>query len=663
MTETKRPGKDYLSLEAERSRYSLMLHITKDIFFEYSPSEDKLYLFNSPGEAKDAEYLDNLLHSIDNHTCELTPDTDKMKDILLSRPTMAREDELRLKLPPRNILQWYRVTVRYNSNSKTLIGNVHDINQAKEEVQQLKELNQIDPLSKVYNKATAIAIIERKLSERAPGEKCALAVLDIDNFKQVNDSFGHLYGDAVISMVAGTIKNLLDMGDVIGRFGGDEFFLFINDASPAELDSKLEKIRVTVYNMSAEMDISCSIGATVGVSPCSYPDLFAQADSALYRAKKNGKNRYEYFDGNYYEESISYADNIAENTTKDHSITETVLEIASKSKDPEGAIFNILRHVAVLLNLDSIEVLYYDVSDNRADLLFQYYRELNGQFNVVISDKKKGYYAHEDMVLLKEILCESQYVKYGESFKNRFTAKYRNVLAYSDGLAVIMASNVTPRDSVFCVMNFKDYNENREWTGKEIKDILDVEKIVAMYLNSTYTTTPREKAMEQKLAFMPSGAYTIPQFYEESGKLTHGVSSENRHLALVHFHIKGLYTMNRLHGRTMGSDFIDGFVRLLLSKDSSNRIVAQYTDINNIIMLMSHTDAAKAKADILNDMNEYSAEKNLPADSPLIIRAAFCPFEPGMVVGDAVEAAAYENLHSDSDENCIIDAVFQPLIK
>ena len=57
-------------------------------------------------------------------------------------------------------------------------------------------------------------------------EECAFIVLDIDNFKNINDTFGHLYGDAVIAMVAGSIKSTLDSEDIIGRFGGDEFLVY-----------------------------------------------------------------------------------------------------------------------------------------------------------------------------------------------------------------------------------------------------------------------------------------------------------------------------------------------------------------------------------------------------------------------------------------------------
>ena len=80
-------------------------------------------------------------------------------------------------------------------------------------------------------------------------EECAFIVLDIDNFKNINDTFGHLYGDAVIAMVAGSIKSTLDSEDIIGRFGGDEFLVYIDNTKPEKLERKLENIRLAILKM------------------------------------------------------------------------------------------------------------------------------------------------------------------------------------------------------------------------------------------------------------------------------------------------------------------------------------------------------------------------------------------------------------------------------
>ena len=657
-------NKGMSNLEMERSRYSLMLHITKDVFFEYNCDTDELLVFNSPIRGRDAAKVPGFLKSVEEGTTKLSPDLIPVKSLLSCRSEMPFSEELRLTMPPDYTTQWYRVTVKFFASANTVIGNIHNINKNKEEVAQLKEKTLIDPLSKVYNKSAAIEKINDALSAHVKGTKCAFAVLDIDNFKRVNDTFGHLYGDAVISMVAGSIKNLLDPDDIIGRFGGDEFFIFIDKTDAEAVEAKFESVRASVYSMGSETEMSISIGATLASGKCRYEDLFKQADSALYTAKKNGKNRVEFFDGNYHDKTISYADNPADNEKpgKEHSITETVLEIASKSKTSEAAVLTIMRQVATLMNLDCVEVLFYDVEENRADLLFQYYRELNGKFNVTISDKKKGYYAHEDMVLFKSLLMKHQCIIYTPEFKEQFTPKFRQVLSYSDDMSLVYVSNVTKFDGVFCVMSFKDFDKSRLWTPQELKDILDVEKIVAMHLNSAYTLTAREKTLENKLSFVESGAFTISRFYEESGKLTQNAYLNEGHLAAVHYTIKNYYPAMCKYGREKVNTFVNGFIQSLISFHDSSRIVAQYTDINNIIVLMGCEDVKSATDDLLHEMNAYT--KTQPENGfGLVIEAAVCLFDAGMTIGDAIDAARTASLSLNTKENAIVEAKFVPIVK
>ena len=151
----------------------------------------------------------------------------------------------------------------------------------------------------MLNRETSIEKIRERLKTQTMNEECAFIVLDIDNFKNINDTFGHLYGDAVIAMVAGSIKSTLDSEDIIGRFGGDEFLVDIDNTKPEKLERKLENIRLPILKMridkNDEKDISCSMGVTLGRGRVKYEDLFRQADSALYMAKTNGKNRFEYY--------------------------------------------------------------------------------------------------------------------------------------------------------------------------------------------------------------------------------------------------------------------------------------------------------------------------------------------------------------------------------
>ncbi len=123
----------------------------------------------------------------------------------------------------------------------------------------------------------------------------ALAVLDIDHFKRINDGFGHATGDSVLKVVAEEIRRGIRGGDVAARYGGEEFLVFLPESSLDSAVMVVERIRAAV---SARVDlpaaITLSVGVAVGVVGKDAVDaVFQQADEALYRAKRNGRDRVE----------------------------------------------------------------------------------------------------------------------------------------------------------------------------------------------------------------------------------------------------------------------------------------------------------------------------------------------------------------------------------
>ncbi len=152
-----------------------------------------------------------------------------------------------------------------------------------------------DSLTRLYNKkyiqTRAKEIIEKK------NEHAALFIMDIDNFKEVNDNFGHMYGDEVLARVAGVLLDVLADNGIAGRIGGDEFMGIIYNVKDKEMVRHiLRSIRSSVeylYSDTKGMNITCSIGAArCPEDGTSYDKLFNCADKCLYIAKDKGKNRY-----------------------------------------------------------------------------------------------------------------------------------------------------------------------------------------------------------------------------------------------------------------------------------------------------------------------------------------------------------------------------------
>jgi diguanylate cyclase (GGDEF)-like protein len=119
---------------------------------------------------------------------------------------------------------------------------------------------------------------------------------DIDHFKNVNDTYGHLAGDGVLKEVAARIKNSLRGFDVVGRYGGEEFLLILHKADLATARMVAERIRSRIVATpidlpSALLDITISMGVAMAKSDEDVNSLVERADKALYNAKENGRDQ------------------------------------------------------------------------------------------------------------------------------------------------------------------------------------------------------------------------------------------------------------------------------------------------------------------------------------------------------------------------------------
>lgn len=160
-----------------------------------------------------------------------------------------------------------------------------------------------DPLTGLYNRRYALPHL-RKLAERSAqsGKKLAIMLVDIDHFKRVNDTYGHLIGDAVIAGVAERLKDGLRAVDLLARIGGEEFLIALPETTEAKAQAAAERLRARVQSTPFDLcdgngavSVTLSIGVTVSDGSSDLPDevdsLLARADAALYAAKSSGRNQ------------------------------------------------------------------------------------------------------------------------------------------------------------------------------------------------------------------------------------------------------------------------------------------------------------------------------------------------------------------------------------
>ncbi|OSM00106.1 PAS domain-containing protein [Magnetofaba australis] len=184
-----------------------------------------------------------------------------------------------------------------------LIGISTDITEVVTLKNKFHDMARLDALTGALSRAFFLEKAETALkAAQRRHNTLALAVIDLDHFKQINDAHGHQFGDRYLTTAASAFQNALREGDFLGRMGGDEFLIIIQDANATQMARSLSRIHAALSRITLtapngeELRISASIGAALSWSDCDIDALTAHADAALYRAKAAGRNCWRAYD-------------------------------------------------------------------------------------------------------------------------------------------------------------------------------------------------------------------------------------------------------------------------------------------------------------------------------------------------------------------------------
>jgi len=211
------------------------------------------------------------------------------------------------------------------------------------EVSDIRSKSYQDVLTGLWNRAYTENAVNEMISQEKKG---ALFMLDMDNFKAVNDNYGHIAGDETLKVFAGTLKKFAGEGDILCRIGGDEFMIFVKGVTEkSELSSRAADIISDFQKKFAALsfEIECSVSIGIAQTPedgLEFNKLYNSADKALYYVKQNGKNAYHFFSDKLQKEK-SRAGKIVD--------LKYINSVMSRTDDGQGAYF---------LDIDSFHHVY-----------------------------------------------------------------------------------------------------------------------------------------------------------------------------------------------------------------------------------------------------------------------------------------------------------------
>lgn len=481
-------------LEMEKERYKIVAQLSDEIMFEYIIKEDKMIrsekytdMFSRPSTQEN--YIENI-----RKTEYIHPD-DREKFLSIHEkfsqgiPTLEYQARY---INAENEYIWLEVkgTTIYDSDRKPYktIGKAVNISKQMQEIQELKEKSSRDSLTKLYNKMSTHSYIDDYIQSEGGNLVHALLMVDIDNFKAVNDNLGHVFGDAVLSEISLRIKDLFLPTDIIGRIGGDELIIFIKDIEDdGYIEHKAADVcaifRNTYSGEFTNYKISGSIGfAVYPYDGDTYTDLLKKADIALYSAKSKGKDRFERYDGvstikpflswsqaNAPVEECSFDDN----DFVGEKVFYEAIEILIDSKDTYLAINMIMAKMGKYYHADRAYI--YELNTDERDFTATYDWYADGVISEIAKEQLKRFHYyknHKDNFDDKNFFIVSDLEEISQT--NSIIYDY----AKYNGITSIIQCAIKDKSSIKGFIGFNFHGEVKKWSASDIKTIGTLTKML-----------------------------------------------------------------------------------------------------------------------------------------------------------------------------------------
>ncbi len=482
-------NKSLLDKEQEYNR--TIFGLTEDTIFDYDIGSDSIQVSkNFSKRFKIPDVLKNFSTSITS--CNLVAKESMGK--LLEMVEGARDGsnartgaELQLQLPDSSLVWYvvhYSILMDANNRPQKVIGKMNDITYQKKRLDELTLRAETDPLTKLFNKEECKKRIEQCLESSPVGEHFAMLIIDIDDFKGVNDNLGHQSGDAVLEDIGGKIKRLFRDSDIVGRIGGDEFMVFMRNISnisvAVEKATELcEEFRYTYTGENNDYQISGSVGiAFYPQHGKTYGELYHMADIALYQSKHRGKNRYTIYNAEMKNISVSEIAPIEEkgrlvsNYFAD-DLFYSIFQMLYETNDTEATVNMILSIIGKKYKTDRVYIFLHDKQD-RVSNVFTWHKldiaPLGEAYKNIPAEELKPLYSafSEDGVFYQNDIPSSDAEVYG-FLKNQ-------------GVKSVLICSLLDKHQIKGFIGFDQCTRKRIWSSEEIASLSYISRILSVFM-------------------------------------------------------------------------------------------------------------------------------------------------------------------------------------
>jgi len=391
----------------------------------------------------------------------------------------------------------YQGTALKDSDGKvrSIMGRTVNIDREYKDLEKLIRKTERDALTGLYNRAStkekAETYFDRKEALKHNAIHCFM-IIDIDNFKQANDQWGHLFGDILLETFSKQLENLFDSTDVVGRIGGDEFVVLQKDIVSQEQIEKSAKdiceiARKHLNSAKSNIDITVSIGiAFFPQDGYNYDTLYNKADIALYHAKAKGKDQYS-----IYHPDMENSANKPE-ADKKHWISAKLLDadsqeiekrlinfafdIVNESNDLEFAINHILSEIGNFYDLSRISVFENNNGNMEAHISYEWMN--NGIPSIQDLPVKEAF----SLLLKYEDRFYQNGIFYFEDVEAIIIPPEISDFYHTLGMKAMIQCAIFDGNKLLGTISFEDCISVRKWCKSEFDTLFTLTKLIGSYL-------------------------------------------------------------------------------------------------------------------------------------------------------------------------------------
>lgn len=585
--------------DEQMKKLATVLKNSRIRIFEYIVDEDRLVVYD------DKLHIDRVIEQyidyIDNNSRIHPEDREKVKK--LYREAKEGVVEIREVGEDGTI---YRSLVELTkmkdeiTGKLILVGSSKDITEQKEQEKRLKEEARKDPLTSVYNKAYGKKKINQYLNDKNPFEACGMIVLDVDYFKSVNDRYGHLFGDKVLTTLCNLLREKFDQEkSILVRAGGDEFVIFVKNISNIDLVQKnvelMQAIRELTFDQS-DYKVTCSAGVCYlpeNISGYSYDQLFENADIALYKAKERGRNRYIYCDSLQHFTLMSRDHNEDQEEIEaryyQNDIVATTFEIFEKTSNFEVAINLLLKVLGTRLCLDRITVIQTDIKNQEIYSDYQWTRKgIPSVLNSVQRFKK------EDFLKVFDDYDENGVLVLQYDEMEKYSKAGRDILMQKDAKTVVYTA-------MYCegrytgAISYVICKEKRNWSNDMLKQLSEVTKIISAHFAKNEVMNHAYRGAITRMEHDTlTGLISFGRFHEEVERII--LANKTSNYMMIYTDFENFKYFNYKYGYTVGDQLL---------KDFCSSVISQARDKHNLYFTRVVSDQFLLFRTARYDKDEY----------------------------------------------------------